>query len=708
MKVYEFKVKQYMTKPSTPEFNFMETWNHNNPMPLMVMSGTIEKETKGMYYLKLHGALNQVITQTCMKCGKPITNEVSKYFGLGPKCGGHDYVNPFSSKEELDAAVEHHKRVLRDIQWEGYVPKSAVTNMQVIGDDGREESKPVKEATITLDKPKALKGNDYTVFMKIPYDDVILASIRTFPYRAWDKETKQWEFNMLHYQNLLDLLKSQGYKTSIVDNRAPINEEESKSEKNASPANYEFKTQPFKHQMEGFEFGITHDRWLLADSPGLGKTKQLIDIACARKIPNTKCLIVCGVNGLKWNWQNEILIHSGETGHILGQRIMKRKGTMKIGSNKDKLEDIKNIKNIDSYFIITNVESLRDENIAKELQKLCKNNTIRIVACDEIHKVSHSSQQGKGFLKLQSMVRVAMTGTPVMNKPLDLYPILKWLGYETHAFYSFKNHYCVMGGFGGYEILGYKNLDELRAKLESIMLRRLKEDVLDLPEKLFIDEYVDMTPKQSIIYKEVTSDIQAHIDEVKTAPNPLGQLIRLRQATGYTGILSSDIQESAKLDRMLELVDESVDNGSKVIVFSNWTKITDPVYKMLKSYNPRLITGDTKDEIRQQYVDDFQNDPNVKVMCGTIGALGTGLTLTAADVVIFLDEPWHMAAKQQAMDRAHRIGQNSNVTIYTIMCKGTIDEKINTLVKGKGEMADYLVDGQIVGNKEALIDYLLG
>ena len=239
------------------------------------------------------------------------------------------------------------------------------------------------------------------------------------------------------------------------------------------------------------------------------------------------------------------------------------------------------------------------------------------------------------------------------------------------------------------------------------MLRRRKADVLDLPEKVYIDKYVDLTPKQAQIYKEVTADIMANIDQIKMDSNPLAQLIRLRQATGYTGILSSVVQESAKLDRMEELVDEAIENGNKVVIFSNWTQVTDEVQKRLSRYHSIVITGQTKDADRQPMVDAFQNDPNVKVAIGSTGAMGTGLTLTAGTVEIFLDEPWSKALKDQAEDRCHRVGTTQNVTIYTLLTKDTIDERIHDIVEQKGKMADAMVDGKVNMDKGKLVDFLL-
>ena len=320
-----------------------------------------------------------------------------------------------------------------------------------------------------------------------------------------------------------------------------------------------------------------------------------------------------------------------------------------------------------------------------------------------------TSQQGKGILKIQSECRIAMTGTPLMNNPFDLFIILKWLGYEKHAFYAFKKHYGLYGGYGGYQVVGYRYLDELQAQLDEIMLRRLKNDVLDLPEKTHITEYVEMTPKQKQVYDEVTADIKMNIDQIKMANNPLAELIRMRQATGYTGILSSTVKESAKLDRMEELVEEAVENGKKVVIFSNWTQMTDEIFRRLNKaeYMPQCVTGQTKDESRQIIVNNFQNNDSYKVIIGTIGAMGTGLTLTAGTVEIFMDEPWNRANKEQAEDRLHRIGQHTNITIYTLICKDTIDERVHELVETKGEMADMLIDGKVIGDKSKMLDFLL-
>ena len=569
---------------------------------------------------------------------------------------------------------------------------------------------------IVIEIKKSDKCNgEYSLFVTFNYNPVIVDIMREQQVRYWNPTLKCWELPLKALDKLKKALSR--YDVRIIDPDKILDMVETfKATKINIPANYNFKVNPFNHQIEGIEYGLKYDKFLLGDEQGLGKTMQVINIACIKKqLKGYKhCLIICGVNGLKWNWKAEVEKHSNEKAYILGTRYDK-KGNEKIGSIAERLNDLFidsdnefiNSNMRDSYFIITNIETLRNEAIINELKALCDLNIINMIALDEGHKCKDpTSIQGKHLLKLQAETMISMTGTPLMNTPLDLYIHLKWLGYEKHAFYPFKQHYCVFGGFGGYQIVGYKNLEQLREQLDEIMLRRLKKEVLDLPEKIHTIEYVEMSPKQAKIYKEVKAEIQENIDMVKKAVNPLAEMIRLRQATGHTGILCSEIQDSAKLDRLEEIVEELVANNNKALIFSNWTQMTTPTFERLKRFNPAIITGETKNRVEQQ--DKFMLDDTCKVIIGTIGAMGTGLTLTAGSTVIFLDEPWTKATKDQAEDRAQRIGTLDNVNIITLLCKGTIDERVNEIVNEKGAMADLLVDGKVTHqNKEKLIDFLL-
>lgn len=570
---------------------------------------------------------------------------------------------------------------------------------------------------IKIDKSNKCNG-DYSLYISFDYDPNIVNIMRQQLIRYYNPNTKEWEIPYKKLDELKNQLKN--YELNIVNsNDNQFKRVLSNKVITYIPKDYKFKIKPFKHQIDGVEYGLKYDKFLLGDEQGLGKTMQAINIALIKKQQKNykHCLIVCGVNGLKWNWKSEVEKHSNEKAYILGTRIKKDKEY--IGSMVDRLEDLDIIEKhhenknvftyaIDSYFLVTNIETLRNENIIKKLKELCDKKIINMIVLDEGHKCKDpSSIQGKHLLKLQSDTMISMTGTPLMNNPLDLYIHLKWLGYEKHSFYSFKNHYCIMGGYGGYQVMGYKHLDQLKEQFDDIMLRRLKKDVLDLPEKIYQDEFVEMSPKQEKIYKEVKLEVQQNIDKVTSAINPLAEMIRMRQATDYTGILSSTVLESAKLERLDELLEEIIANGNKAIIFSNWTSMTNPTYERYKNiYNPAIITGEIKNRVEQE--NKFMTDDSCKIIIGTTGAMGTGLTLTAANYVIFLDEPWNRAIKEQAEDRAHRIGTTDNVTIITMMCKNTIDERIHDLVEQKGKMADIMIDEKMTNQtKQQLVEFLL-
>ena len=129
---YRITVKKYMTEKSVPGFDFMAKWNNDEPMPLRMMTGYIDKETKGMVHMVLHGDMYAAQMCTCMKCGKRLTNKVSQYFGIGPECGGHNYTHPFETEEELDKAVEQYKAKLQAITWTGWVVRSAITEQEEV------------------------------------------------------------------------------------------------------------------------------------------------------------------------------------------------------------------------------------------------------------------------------------------------------------------------------------------------------------------------------------------------------------------------------------------------------------------------------------------------------------------------------------------------------------------------------------------------
>lgn len=558
---------------------------------------------------------------------------------------------------------------------------------------------------IDIGTPLKLKDNivvKKSAFISFPYNAEIINYIKNMSIRKYDPDTHMWEIPINSIIGFCNKFEDENITISGVY-------EDLDSEKfNVElPPGFTFKTKPFPHQIDGVRFALKKKKFLLCDDQGLGKTFQIIN--WCRALEQTekinKVLIVCGVNSLKYNWEEEIEKHSDEKGWVLGTRFRKTTGKQYEGNVSDKLEDLNNLP--DCRYIITNIETLRAGSkkisktkytfpVAEKIRDLCNRGVISVIAFDECHKSKNpTALQSRAMALLSADYMVAMSGTPLMNNPLDLYFPLHWLGYEQHSFYQFKQHFCRLGGWGGSEVIGYKNLDEIRSMMDELMLRRLKTEVLDLPEKIRQTEFVDMKPKQKKIYDEAVMGVKNNINKIKMSNNPLSMLIRLRQATGWTGILSDNVAESAKMERMLELVEDLAQSNQKCIIFSNWSEITQVAKQLLKKYNPAYITGETKSEERMQEIYRFQNDDNCKVIIGTIGAMGTGLTLTAAQTVIFLDSPWNRALKDQAEDRAHRIGTRGTVNIITLCCRDTIDERIEDIVYKKGAMSDALVDGKI-------------
>lgn len=575
---------------------------------------------------------------------------------------------------------------------------------------------------IEIAQPERLKPTSLSklsAFVSFEYDSNLVSIIKSMGTRVYIPDKKTWEIPESAVPMLMSRLRE--YDVLL---RGEMRHETPESHAQL-PSGFVFTTKPYKHQMEGVIYGLEHESFLLGDDQGMGKTKELIDLAMCRKQTDglKHCLIICGINGNKYNWADEVKIHSREDSWILGTRFTKRPPIKMIeGSTKDKMEDLNNIPH--QFFWITNIETLRGGSfkekqgkrtvirfpIAEKIQELCDKGIIGMIAFDEAHKAKNpDSQQGKALLSIDCKgPKIPMSGTFVLNNPLDLYLPLRWSGFETHSFYAYKQHYCKMGGFGGKEIVGYKNLDELRSMVSKVMLRRVKGDVLDLPPKVHTIEWVDAYPEQKSLYKDVRDQVRDNIDKVKVHPDPLSEMLRLRQVTGYPGILSSTVTKSAKMDRMEELVEEEVSVGGKAIIFSNWSEMTNVIRHKLKKYNPAYITGEVGSVQRMEEKDRFQNDPNCKVMIGTIGALGTGFTLTAAQLVIFVDEPWNRGIKDQAEDRAHRIGTRGTVRIVTILTRDTVDEGVYNLVQKKGKMADLLVDGKVDGkNVDNVLSYLL-
>lgn len=542
---------------------------------------------------------------------------------------------------------------------------------------------------ITLEKQE--KGTYFEDAFKVSfrYNPETVEKIKRLAYRRYLPEERAWEIPASELVHLVDIMGVENinidsrYLEGIIKKEAGVAAKTSESVKERLKSikpiiAYPFKTKPFPHQIEAFNVGNKCTDLLLADDQGLGKTKESIDIAVSRKEEIGKCLIVCGVNSVKYNWSEEIKIHSDESSIVIdGKTVDKR------------LSQIREWIYGNDYFGIINIESLRNEKIMDLIYDSCKNEIIGAVIVDEIHKAKNGMcSQGRSVRNLNCKVRIGLSGTP-MNKAEDLWNILTWLRVEKRSFYSFRNRYCIMGGYGGYKVVGHKNLDELNEELNKVMLRRKKEEVLDLPPKLYKTEFIDLTRKQQLLYKEIKQGIVENLESIMEIPNPLSCTVRLRQLTG--GLFGDD---NPKLDRIKDILEEITESGHKALIFSQWEKVTEVYKDALKEYNPAYIVGDVEVEDRQKEVYRFQNDPECKVAIGTIGAMGTGFTMNKASYVFFVDKKYWEAENRQAEDRAHRIGVDHTVNIISLVAKNTIDEGIEELLRENKELFDRVIEGK--------------
>lgn len=528
---------------------------------------------------------------------------------------------------------------------------------------------------------------DNAYMISFRYDPSTVAKVKELAQRRYLPEERAWEIPDYELPNLIEKVGlsnidadeaiTGALKTKEVEDRRAATQERLNGIKPV--VDFAFTTEPLPHQIEAFNFGLQKDMILIGDEQGLGKTKESIDICVARKHELVKTLIVCGVNSVKYNWEKEIQIHSKESSCMIDGKTMDLRASQLYEWYKSP-----------HYFGIINIESLRKEQIQDTLYDGIREGYIGAVIVDEIHKAKNGqSQQGKALRTLKTPIRIGLSGTP-MNKAEDLWNILTWLGVEKRSFYSFKNTYCIMGGYGGYKVVGHKNLESLNAELSSVMLRRRKDEVLDLPPKVHSTEYVELTSKQQLIYRDIKNGIIADLENILLSVNPLSCTLRLRQLTG--GLFT---EENPKLERLEDMLSEEIiPNGYKAIIFSQWSKITEVYRKALQRYNPIYITGDVSPEDRLKEVERFQNDPSCKLAIGTIDAMGTGLTLNKASYVFFIDKKWNSGDNAQAEDRAHRIGTAGTVNVISLVAKGTVDEGIEEYLIDNKDLFERIVDGK--------------
>ena len=601
----------------------------------------------------------------------------------------------------------------------------------------------------------AIQDGDVYI-LRFKYDPQLISLVKNVPGRLYVPQGKYWTIPNSHLGFLMNEIKGTPYERALqiqstenIDQNESIDPTKEIPDIDISDVDIYVKdgSSLYNHQLAFLKYAKAKGRrgFILADDMGLGKTNELINYALyqRKRYGYKHCLVITCVNVAKYSWQDDIAKHTNgkEQGYILGSRVItrgKRKGQIRYnGSGEDKVDDLKSRHMYADeeapelpFFIITNIESIGRTKAGKKyileeaIIDMIESGDISMISIDECHKnMSPQSTQGKVILDIKKRTDrkvqwVPMTGTPIRNKPIDVYTPLKLVdGHAFKSFYLWSHQFCIFGGYGGYEIMGYKNIPLLKEMLQGNMLRREKSEVLDLPPKVHMIEYVENTPYQQNLYDSIAQEIYENKDSILGEINPLAHMLRLRQINGSPELVDDELvvdddylKFNAKLARLVELVDDIVESGEKVIIFSNWVEPLRNIYKFIsKKHKTCCYTGTMKEADREKHKRVFQTNPDYKVIIGTIGAMGVSATLTAATNVIFYDDCWTPSDKEQAEDRSYRIGTTKSVNIYTLVSKGTIDEYVYKILEDKAAIAKFIVDDKLdLKRNPELFDFLLG
>ena len=529
------------------------------------------------------------------------------------------------------------------------------------------------------------------------FNQEVVDTLKTVPTYYYHKKDKVWEFPICYLGRLLDNLtffdsiqlklldtpKSGEFHFNKNYNQQPLSEIEKVS----------FKMKPFEHQLEAINYGLSQEKWLLLDSMGLGKTNSIIWLAetLKRRGIIDHCFIICGVNSLKQNWKKEIEKFSTESAVVLGEYTT-RTGTVRYRSMEKRAQQLKDP--IDEFFVITNLESLRDDRIIEAFKK--SSNKFGMIAFDEAHKAAtKSSQQGTNLLKLDAPFKVAATGTLITNNPLSAYVPLSWTGNDRSILTSYKSQYCNFGGFKNAQVIGFKNLEILQEEISNCSLRRTLDQVRsDMPPKTVTLEVLELDDNQRKFYEAIKEGVKEEADKIELkSANLLALTTRLRQATACPSLLTTQKIDSIKVTRCLEYIEELTSQGEKVVVLSVFKETLNDLASKLGQFRFSLNTGDTPDAVVASNVARFQDDPREQVFIGTWGKVGTGWTLNSASYLICLDTPYTAAMFDQGTDRIWRVNNERPAFITVLLCADTIDERVQQIIETKKELGEYLVDG---------------
>ena len=471
--------------------------------------------------------------------------------------------------------------------------------------------------------------------------------------------------------------------------------------------NYKFKTKPYAHQITALKKSWHKDTFAYFMEMGTGKTKVLIDnLAMLYDKGKVDGALIVAPKGVIGTWYNQEL-PTHLPNHVENVAVLWQSNINK--KQQDKLNRLfESGHNL--HILIMNVEAFSTDKGRSFAAKFLRSHK-SLMAIDESTTIKNpKAKRTKNILSLAELTRYRriMTGSPVTRNPLDLYTQCYFLDpfHLNHSsYYSFRNRYAIMksANISGRSInlvVGYQNLSELSDKLKPFSYRVLKEDCLDLPDKVYMKRQVDLTQEQIRLYRQMKQEALATLNgKTVTTMTALTQLMRLQQITCGHFVADDGTTQNIKHNRMSELMDILEEVEGKAIIWAHWQRDVELIVEAIeKQYGPGSVVhyyGKTLPEQRDYAIENFKNNDKVRFFVGTPATGGYGITLIQANTVIYYSNGYDLEKRMQSEDRAHRIGQTKKVTYVDIIADDTVDTKIVKSLRKKINIASQVMGEEL-------------
>ena len=471
--------------------------------------------------------------------------------------------------------------------------------------------------------------------------------------------------------------------------------------------NYKFRMKPYKHQLTALEKSWNKETYAYFMEMGTGKTKVLID-NMSMLYDNGKidsALIIAPKGVVKTWYEQELPTHLPK--HIENVTVLWQSNITK--KQQVSLDNLMKI-GTELHILIMNVEALSTKKGVDFAFKFLNSHNA-LMAIDESTTIkTPSAKRTKSIISLGKMAkyRRIMTGSPVTKNPLDLYTQCLYLDpylLDFQSYYAFRNRYAEMKtlnvrGRSIQVVNKFINLNELSDKLQGFSYRVLKEDCLDLPEKIYMKRHISLTHDQIKVYDQMKKTALATLNGKTTSTmTVLTQLMRLQQITCGHFVADDGSTQDIQSNRIKELMDVLDEIEGKAIIWGHWQRdIKNIIKAIVDEYGPGSVVdyyGLTPQDERQDNIRKFQNDPKCRFLVGTPQTGGYGITLTQANTVIYYSNGYDLEKRLQSEDRAHRIGQKKNVTYVDLICEDTVDEKIVKALRKKINIASQVLGEEL-------------